>query len=275
MKSYTETVIQPGKSIAGYWRDLWCYRELLFFLSWRDILVRYKQTIIGILWSILRPILTMLVFTFVFAKVAGLSSGNTPYPILVFSAMLPWQFFATSLTECSNSLIENANMVSKIYFPRLIVPISSIVVSIVDFFISFAVLILLMIYYGYTPSVRIVMIPIFLVLAITSSLGPGILLASLNVKYRDFRYVIPFLVQFGLFVSPVGFSSAAVPEHWRPLYYLNPLVGVIDGFRWTIIRETAFPSSSWFLLSLAVNIGLFFVGIAYFRRTERMLADVI
>lgn len=275
MRSDTETVICPDRRVSGYWRDLWCYRELLYFLSWRDILVRYKQTTVGIAWSVLRPILTMLVFTFIFAKVVGFSSGNTPYPILVFAAMLPWQFFANSLTESSNSLIENASMVSKVYFPRLIIPMSSVFVNLVDFIISFCVLILLMFLYGYVPSVRIFALPLFLALAITSALGPGILLAALNVKYRDFRYVIPFLVQFGLFVSPVGFSTAAVPDRWRPFYYLNPLVGVIDGFRWSIIRDAVIPSITWFLLSVGVNVGLFVIGIVYFRRTERILADVI
>lgn len=275
MRSDTETVIRPDRSVTGYWRDLWCYRELLYFLSWRDILVRYKQTTVGIAWSVLRPILTMLVFTFIFAKVVGLSSGNTPYPIFVFAAMLPWQFFANSLTESSNSLIENSNMVSKVYFPRLIIPMSSVFVNLVDLIVSFVVLILLMFWYGYLPSARFFALPVFLVLAITCALGPGILLAALNVKYRDFRYVIPFLVQFGLFISPVGFSTAAVPERWLPFYYLNPLVGVIDGFRWSILHEAVIPSITLFSLSVGVNVGLFVIGIVYFRRTERILADVI
>jgi len=229
-------IIEAGLAERHYWRDLWRYRELFYVLAWRDISVRYKQTIIGVLWALLRPLLTMLVFTLVFSRIAKLpSEGTAPYAIMVFAGLLPWQFFSTSLTESSNSLIDNSNLISKIYFPRLIVPTASVVVSFADFLISFIILMGLMIWYQFLPGWQILSIPLFIALAFLASLGPGLLIASLNVKYRDFRYVIPFIVQLGLYVSPVGFSSALVPEQWRLLFSLNPMVGVIDGFRWAIL----------------------------------------
>jgi len=270
-----EIVIKPNMGALHYWRDIWHYRELFFFLAWRDILVRYKQTAIGIAWSILRPLLTMVVFTVVFGKLAKLPSNGVPYPIMVFSAMLPWQFFANSLSESSNSLIQNANLLTKVYFPRLIVPAGSIIVSLVDFIISVFILGGLMVWYRFVPDLRIILLPVFLLMAFMASFGAGLWLAALNVKYRDFRYVVPFLVQFGLYISPVGFSSAIVPESWRFLYFLNPMVGVIDGFRWAIIGDSFPVYWPGFILSCVLVALVFVGGVCYFRRMERSFADVI
>jgi lipopolysaccharide transport system permease protein len=270
-----ELVIEPGRGIGHYWRDIWQYRELFYFLSWRDILVRYKQTAIGVAWGIIRPLLTMVVFTIIFGKLAKFPSEGVPYPILVYAAMLPWQFFANSLTESSNSLITNANMLSKIYFPRLIVPASSVIVGLVDFFISFAILAVLMLWYGFVPGWGILTLPLFLALAFLASFGFGLWFSSLNVKYRDFRYIVPFVVQFGLYISPVGFSSTVVPEKWRLLYSLNPMVGVIDGFRWAILGGHARLYWPGFLLSTALTVVIFLLGLRYFRNTERTFADII
>jgi homopolymeric O-antigen transport system permease protein len=271
-----ELIIETGRIERQYWTDLWKYRELFYFLAWRDLLVRYKQTVIGIAWALLRPLLVMLVFTVVFSRIAKLpSEGTAPYSVLVFAGMLPWQFFASALTESSNSLISNVNLVSKIYFPRLIVPASSIITSFVDFLISFAILLVLMTWYHYVPSWRLVLLPAFVALAVALAIGVGVWLCALNVKYRDFRYVVPFIVQFGLYVSPVGFSSSVVPPKWRLLYSLNPVVGIIDGFRWTLIRgETGlyWPSV---VCSASLTAVLSLVGIWYFRKTERVFADII
>lgn len=270
-----DLVIESGRTELHYWKDLWRYRGLFFFLSWRDILVRYKQTVIGVAWSLIRPVLTMIVFTIVFGKLAKLPSDGIPYPILVYSATLPWQFFANSLSESSMSLVGNANLISKVYFPRLVIPASSVIVSFVDFLISFVILILLMFWYQFFPDWKILTLPLFILMAFMASFGAGLWLASLNVKYRDFRYVIPFIVQIGLYVSPVGFSSNVVPEKWRLLYSLNPMVGVIDGFRWAILGGEIAIYWPGFLLSLALIIILFVIGIWYFRITERVFADII
>ena len=271
-----QLVIEAGRTERQYWRDIWRYRELFYFLAWRDILVRYKQTVIGMAWALIRPFLTMVVFTVVFGKIAKLpTEGDAPYPILVFAAMLPWQFFANSLAECSNSLITNANLISKVYFPRLIVPISAVVVSFVDFMISGMILLSLMAWYDFVPSWRIIALPLFIAIAFAASMGTGLWLASLNVQYRDFRYIVPFIVQFGLYISPVGFSSSVVPEKWRLLYSLNPMVGVIDGFRWAILGGESQLYLPGFLLSLALVLVFFVTGIKYFRRMERTFADVI
>ncbi|EDX75055.1 ABC-2 type transporter superfamily [Coleofasciculus chthonoplastes PCC 7420] len=272
----TELVIEAGRTEQQYWKDLWRYRELFYFLAWRDILVRYKQTIIGIAWALIRPFLTMMVFTVVFSKIAKLpSEAGAPYPILVFAAMLPWQFFANSLSECSNSLITNANLISKVYFPRLIVPTSAVIVSFVDFMISGIILLGLMAWYDFVPSWRIMTLPLFIGIAFMASMGVGLWLASLNVKYRDFRYIVPFIVQFGLYISPVGFSSSLVPEGWRFIYSLNPMVGVIDGFRWAILGGESKLYLPGFTLSLGLVALLFASGIWYFRKVERTFADVI
>lgn len=268
-------IIEAGRSERHYWQDLWRYRELFFFLAWRDILVRYKQTVIGLAWALLRPFLTMLVFTLVFSKLAKLPSEGVPYPILVFAALLPWQFFSNAFSSAGDSLISNSNMISKVYFPRLIIPISAIIVSFIDFLISGVILIGLMLWYGFMPSLHLLALPIFIFVAFAAATGAGLWVAALNVKYRDFRYIVPFVVQFGLYVSPVGFSSAIVPEQWRLLYSINPMVGVIDGFRWAILGgNTQFYWPS-ILLSLALVTIVLISGIFYFRKTERGFADLI
>src|SRR5207302_7498054 len=260
-----ELVIEAGRTESQYWRDLFRYRELFYFLAWRDVLVRYKQTVIGVLWALIRPFLTMVVFVFVFSRIAKLPSDGVPYPVMVLTAMLPWQLFATSLTEGSNSLITNANLISKVYFPRLIVPASAIIVSFVDYIISFGLLAVLMCIYRVSPAWTLIGVPLFTLLALLASTGPAVWFAALNVKYRDFRYVIPFFVQFGLYISPVGFTSSIVPGKWRWLYLLNPMVGVIDGFRWSIAgHNLPFPLLS-VGTSVAVGMILLVTGISYFR----------
>ncbi len=271
-----ELVIEAGRIERQYWKDIWKYRELFYFLAWRDILVRYKQTAIGLAWALIRPFLTMVVFTLVFGQLAKLpSQGNAPYAIMVFAALLPWQFFSSALGECGNSLLKNSNLISKVYFPRLIVPISGVIVSFVDFLISGILLLGLMIWYNFIPDWRILTLPLFSAIAFMAALGAGLWLAALNVEYRDFQYIIPFVIQLGLYISPVGFSSTIVPEQWRLLYSLNPMVGVIDGFRWAILKGESTIYLPGFLLSLGLVILLFFSGIWYFRRTEKIFADVI
>jgi lipopolysaccharide transport system permease protein len=273
--SQAELVIEAGRTESQYWKDLWRYRELFYFLAWRDILVRYKQTVIGIAWALIRPFLTMIVFTIVFGQLAKLPSEGVPYPILVFAAMLPWQFFANALSECSNSLITNANLISKVYFPRLIVPTSAVITSFVDFLVSGMILLALMAWYNFVPSWRILTLPLFILIAFAAAMGGGLWLSALNVKYRDFRYIVPFIVQFGLYISPVGFSSSIVPEQWRLLYSLNPMVGVIDGFRWAILGGEAKLYWPGFTLSVGLVALLFVSGVWYFRKMERSFADVI
>lgn len=275
MTDQQEIIIKPGMGALHYWRDLWRYRELFFFLAWRDILVRYKQTAVGIAWSVIRPLATMLVFTIVFGRLAKLPSNGVPYPVMVFAALLPWQFFANSLSESSNSLIGNANLLTKVYFPRIIVPAGSVIVSLVDFLISCVMLGGVMVWYRFLPDVKILLLPAFLLMAFIASFGVGLWFSALNVKYRDVRYVVPFLVQFGLYISPVGFSSAIVPEQWRFLYFLNPMVGVIDGFRWALLGA-AFPVH-WpgFWLSATLALLILVSGVIYFRRMERTFADVV
>jgi lipopolysaccharide transport system permease protein len=267
-------IIEAGRTERHYWADLWRYRELFFFLSWRDLLVRYKQTVIGVAWAVLRPLLTMLVLSFVFGRIAGLPSEGVPYPLLVFAGILPWQFFANALSESSASLVGNEKLISKVYFPRLVVPASAVIVSLVDFLISFVILFGLLAWYQFMPSWRMLALPGLVLLVFLTALGPGLLITALNVRYRDFRYLIPFVVQFGLYLSPVGFSSSAVPEQWRLLYALNPMVGVIDGFRWAICGLTPV---SWAPLGLALGVSalLLVAGVGYFRRMERTFADVI
>jgi lipopolysaccharide transport system permease protein len=275
MKEEFDIIIEQGRSERNYWKDLWRFRELFYILSWRDIKVRYKQTVIGAAWAIIRPLLTMFVFAFVFGKVAKLpSEGNAPYALMVFAGLLPWQFFSSSLTEASNSLIGNTNLITKVYFPRLIIPASAVITSFVDFAISFGLLVLMMIGYQYTPSWQIVFLPIFLLLAFVTSFGVSLYLTALNVKYRDFRYIIPFIVQFGLYVSPVGFSSTIVPDQWRFLYACNPMVSVIDGFRWCILGEA---NLQWDMLAISMVVTALFlvIGIRYFRKTEKSFADNI
>ncbi len=270
-----ELIIEPGRTEKNYWRDIWLYRELFYILSWRDIKVRYKQTVIGAVWSILRPLLTMIIFTVIFGRVAKLpTEGAAPYAIMVYAAMLPWQFFSNALAEASNSLVGNTNLITKIYFPRMIIPASSVIVSLVDFAISFVLMLVLFLWYQFLPSIQILLLPLFIILAFLASFGIGLYVTALNVKYRDFRYIIPFIVQFGLYVSPVGFSSSVVPAKWRLIYSLNPMVGVIDGFRWCILGE---QKMDWigFGISSSVIVLFCFIGIRYFRKTEKTFADNI
>jgi homopolymeric O-antigen transport system permease protein len=269
-------ILEPGRAERNYWRDLVRYRELFYILAWRDIAVRYKQTVIGVAWAVVRPFLTMLIFTVIFGIVAKLpSEGDAPYALLVLAGMLPWTLFSTALGDASNSLITNANLISKVYFPRLIVPTAAVITAFVDFLISLALLVGVMIYYQFMPGWQIVFLPVFMLLAILASLGPGLYVTALNVKYRDFRYIIPFIVQFGLYVSPVGYSSSVIPDKWRLIYSLNPIVGVIDGFRWCLLggQSTLDPSS--FAVSLTVVFVFLWLGIAKFRSMERSFADII
>lgn len=270
-----EILIEPDAPALHYWRDLWRYRELLWFLVWRDVLVRYKQTTVGVLWTVLRPLLAMAAFTVVFGVLAKMPSGAVPYPLLVFAGLLPWTFFSNALSESSASLVGNTNLLTKVYFPRLIVPLASILASLVDLVISLALMVGLMLWYGFLPDWRLAALPLLLLLCCLSVCGAGLWFAALNVKYRDFRYLVPFLLQFGLYVSPVGFSSAVVPESWRLFYSLNPMVGVIDGFRWALLGgrgEVFWPGVA---LSTLLSLLLLFTGLWFFRRTERILADVI
>jgi lipopolysaccharide transport system permease protein len=275
MRSGSKLIIEAGKTEGRYWKDIWQYRELFYFLSWRDILVRYKQTVIGIVWSVIRPLLTMIVLTIVFSKMAKLPSDGVPYPILVFAAMLPWQFFSNALSAAGDSLVGNANLISKIYFPRLIIPASAVVTSFIDFLISGIILAILMVWYQFVPGWRILSLPVFITIAFAAAMGVGLWITALNVKYRDFRYIIPFIVQFGLYISPVGFSSSIVPDQWRLLYSINPMVGVIDGFRWALLGGKSAIYWPGFLLSVAV-VGIVLVtGIIHFRKTEKTFADII
>lgn len=269
-------ILEPGRAARHYWRDLWAYRELFAILAWRDVAVRYKQTVIGVAWAVVRPFLTMIVFTVVFSRLAKLPSGSeAPYPLMVFAGTLPWFLFSTILGEASNSLVGNSNLIGKVYFPRLVIPSSSAVVALIDFAINLALLLGLMAWYSFAPSWHVIFLPAFVALAILASLGPAFLITALNVKYRDFRYIIPFILQFGLYISPVGFSSAIVPETWRFWYNLNPVVGVIDGFRWCLLGGDSSFYLPGFLLSLFVVVLFLWLGIRYFRRTERSFADLI
>lgn len=270
-----ELVIEAGHAERQYWKDLWRYRELFFLLIWRDVAVQYKQTAVGILWAVLRPLLTMTAFTFVFAKVAKLpSEGEAPYPLMVFAALLPWQMFATAIGSIANSLIVNSNLVAKVYFPRIIVPVAVMGVAVADFVLSFALLALMMAWYQYLPPAQVLAVPLLTLLAALVALGPGLILCALNVTYRDFRIVVPFITQFGLYVSPVGFSSGIVPEKWRLLYECNPMVGVIDGFRWAVLGSMDCPVRA-LAISAGCAVALLVCGIRVFRRTERTFADSI
>ena len=261
-------IIEAGRTERHYWLDLWRYRELFQVLAWRDLSVRYKQTVIGVLWALIRPLLTMLVFTIIFGRIAKLPTvGDAPYPLMVFAGILPWTFFASGLSEASNSLINNEKLISKVYFPRLILPVATIVVAFVDFLISFRILLLMMAWYRYVPDWRIVLLPIFVLMTFLASVGPALWITSLNVKYRDFRYVIPFMVQFGLYVSPVGFSSSVIPNQWRLLYSLNPMVGVIDGSRWCLLHGQSGLYLPSLLISSIVIVFFLWFGVRRFRNT--------
>ena len=276
MNTLDVIIVEAGRPERHYWLDLWRYRELFRVLAWRDLSVRYKQTVIGVLWALIRPLLTMVVFTIIFGRIAKLpTDGNAPYALMVFAGILPWTFFSTGLSEASNSLVNNEKLISKVYFPRLIVPIATLVVAFVDFLISFCILFVLMAWYGFLPDWQILVLPVFALLVFLASVGPALWITSLNVKYRDFRYVIPFIVQFGLYVSPVGFSSSVVPEQWRLLYSLNPMVGVIDGFRWCILRGQSELYWPGLAASIAVTAFFLWFGIRQFRKSEKSFADLI
>ncbi len=269
-------VLEAGLAERHYWRDLWHYRELFAILAWRDVAVRYKQTVIGVAWAVIRPFLTMVVFTVIFGRLAQLpSDGAAPYPVMVFAGMLPWFLFATILGDAANSLVANSQLVGKVYFPRVIIPSATAVVALVDFTVNMLLLFAIMGWYGFMPSWRILLLPVFVFIAVLASLGPALMLAALTVKYRDFRFIIPFVVQLGLYVSPVGFSSAAVPEQWRFLYSLNPMVGVIDGFRWAILGSDSNIYMPGFVTSLVVIAVMLVGGIWYFRKTEKSFADLM
>ena len=271
-----EVIIEPGRTERLYWLELWQYRELFQVLAWRDISVRYKQTVIGVVWVLIRPLLMMVTFTILFGKLAKLpSEGSAPYALMVFAGLLPWNFFSIALTDASNSLISDANLISKVYFPRLVIPTAAVMVALVDFIVGFFLLIGLMIWYSFIPGWQIVLLPVFVAIAFMASLGPGLWITALNVKYRDFRYVIPFLVQFGLYVSPVGFSSQLVPDDWRLLYSINPMVGVIDGFRWCILGGESTIYMPGFIVSISVAACFLWLGVRQFRKMERSFADLI
>jgi lipopolysaccharide transport system permease protein len=249
---------------------------LFAILAWRDLAVRYKQTIIGVAWAVIRPILSMLIFTVLFNRVAKLpSDGHAPYPVMVFAGMLPWFLFSTILSEASNSVVANSNLIGKVYFPRIIVPSATTLVALVDFAIMFVLLLVMIAWFGFLPDWRIAFLPWFVLLAILASLGPALYITALNVKYRDFRHIIPFILQFGLYVSPVGYSSAVVPEKWRMLYSLNPAVGVIDGFRWCLLRGESKFYLPGFSMSVGVVAVFLVLGTWYFRKTERTFADLL
>ncbi len=271
-----DIIIEPNKTTSDFLYELVQFRELFVFMALRDILVRYKQTIVGVAWSVIRPLLSMIIFTVIFGRVAKLpSESGVPYPIMVFSALLPWQYFANAMSSSSESFIRASSMISKIYFPRLILPTSSVLVSAVDFGISFVLLCLLMLFYRFMPSARILLIPVFFIPVTVTALGVGYLFSALGVKYRDFRHVMPFMVQFGLYVSPVGFSSSVIPDKWRLLYSLNPMVGVIDGFRWCIQGTSVSLYIPGFIISLVISALIFWWGLKYFKKTERTFADYI
>jgi lipopolysaccharide transport system permease protein len=271
-----EIIIEAGRTERHYWLDLWRYRELFRVLAWRDLAVRYKQTVIGVVWALIRPLLTMLVLTVVFGRIARLpTEGNAPYTLMVFAGLLPWTFFSNGLSDASNSLIENTSLISKVYFPRLIVPFATIFVAFADFVISFGILLALMTWYEFFPDWRIVALPLFVLMAFLASAGPALWISALNVKYRDFRYMIPFIVQFGLYASPVGFSSSLIPGQWRLLYSINPMVGVIDGFRWCLLRGQSELFAPGLLVSIAVIAFFLWFGVRQFRKTEKVFADLI
>lgn len=274
-KSQRVLILEAGRTERNYWSDLWSYRELFAILAWRDVAVQYKQTVIGIAWAVIRPLLTMIIFTVVFGTLAKLpSEGAAPYPVMVMAGMLPWFLFSTILSQAANSLVTNSNLIGKVYFPRLIVPTASSIVALVDFAVTFVLLLGLMVLLGFLPSWQILLLPLFILLAVLAALGPALILASLNVRYRDFRFIVPFIVQFGMYVSPVGFASSVVPDNLRLIYSMNPVVGVIDGFRWCLLGGEAEIYWPGFALSLLVVAFFLWLGIRTFRATEKTFADL-
>jgi len=269
-------VLESGRAERNYWSDLWAYRELFLILGWRDVAVQYKQSVIGFAWAVVRPLLTMAIFTFVFGRLARLpSEGNAPYPLLVMAGMLPWFLLSSILSQGSSSLIQNSNLIGKVYFPRLIVPVASSVVAIVDFIVTLALFFVMMAIWQYPPDWRLILLPVAIIVALVAALGPVLMLAALNVKYRDFRFIVPFVVQFGLYISPVGFSSSVIPEKWRLMYSLNPAVGVIDSFRWCLLADAAPIYWPGMGLSVLVSVILLWLGVRTFRATEKSFADLI
>ena len=276
MGSSVETIIDAKKTNRSHWKELWHYRELFGFLAWRDIIVQYKQAVIGILWSLIRPVLTMVVFTVIFGKLAKLpSEGVAPYPLMVFAALLPWQFFANAVQKGSDSLIANAPMITKIYFPRVILPLTSITTAFIDLLIAFAIYCILMVYYQVLPDWRILALPFFAGLAIAFAAGLNLCFSALNVVFRDFKFIVPFAIQLGLYISPVGFSSATIPDHWRLLYSLNPMVGVIDGFRWALLGQSGVLYWPGLCLSIFIIGAMLLLGRAVFKRMELIFSDRI
>jgi lipopolysaccharide transport system permease protein len=269
-------LLEAGRAERNYWTDLWAYRELFLILGWRDVAVQYKQSVIGLAWAVVRPLLTMVIFTVVFGRLAKLpTEGNVPYPVMVMAGMLPWFLASAILTQGSNSLIQNGNLISKVYFPRLIVPLASAMVALVDFLVTLAMLLIMMAWYQFLPDWRIVFLPLVVVQALVAVMGPVLILAALNVKYRDFRFIVPFVVQFGLYISPVGFSSSVIPAEWRLLYSVNPVVGVIDSFRWCLLGAEVPLYWPGMALSGAISLVLLWLGIRSFRATEKSFADLI
>jgi lipopolysaccharide transport system permease protein len=271
----TKLIIDANQSERQYWRDLWRYRDLFFFLAWRDLLVRYKQTVVGVSWSLIRPFLTMLILTVVFGKLGKMPSGGSPYPLLVLSGMLPWNFFSTAISDSGNSLVANSSLISKVYFPRLIMAVSSVMASFVDFLISALFMVGLMFWYRFVPPLSVLLLPLFTLLALAASVGVGLWISALMVKYRDFRIIVPFIVQFGLYLSPVGFQSSVVPDRFRLLYSLNPMVGIIDGFRWCLLGARNHINLAALLISIIEVAVILVSGVLYFRKTERTFADLI
>jgi len=266
--------IEPSKGWVSLKLDeLWEYRELLYFLTWRDIKVRYKQTVLGAAWAIIQPFFTMVVFSLFFGKLAKVPSDGIPYPIFSFAALVPWTFFANGLTQAANSLVGNANLIKKVYFPRLVIPLSAVISGVIDFVLAFVVLLGMMLYYHTFPTVNVLWLPLLLILAFVTALGAGMWLCAMNVQFRDIRYAVPFLVQAWMFASPIAYSSSLVPENLRPLYGLNPMVGVLEGFRWALLGTDTAPAAM-VAVSSAVAVALLVSGLYYFRRMEKTLADV-
>lgn len=268
-------LIEPAKGwVSLKLGELWVYRELLYFLTWRDIKVRYKQTVLGAAWAIIQPFFTMVVFSVFFGRLAGISSGDIPYPIFSFAALVPWTFFANGLSQSSSSLVGNSNLITKIYFPRLVIPISTVLAGVIDFALSFGVLLLMMLYYGITPTLNVIWLPFFLLLSLVTALGVGLWLSALNVQYRDVRYIVPFITQFWMLATPIAYPSTLLSEPWRTIYGINPMVGVIEGFRWALLDSKTRPGPMM-AVSTGVAILLLVGGAFYFKRMERKFADIV
>jgi lipopolysaccharide transport system permease protein len=268
-------VVKPSKGwISLKLKELWEYRELLYFMAWRDIKVRYKQTVLGAAWAIIQPFFTMVIFSIFFGRLAKVPSDGLPYPIFAYAALVPWTFFANGLNQASNSLVGSANLIKKVYFPRLVVPISSVISGVVDFVLAFAVLLGMMLFYGFAPTVNILWLPLFILLIFVTALGVGFWLSALNVQFRDVRYTVPFLTQFWLFATPIAYPSSLLSEPWRTLYGINPMVGVVEGFRWALLGTDTAPGAI-ILVSSLVAFALLVGGAFYFRRLERSFADVV